>query len=196
MNADEATLFLLSTGTDIRIPIKFNLLQTGWKLVEFVVALKHLSTVPFLIFNGALIDSWLSLAYQGIKNGDSIVVYDLSFRENVSDLDEVDYLAQDFEERVESVWIESMKIEDRILTAVDICGKTESLYKQIEALCEQQEEPERKDKTVIGESAIGVDPLPALVGSGADTPAWKQQIGSVEENSRCCGQNQFSEWSW
>ena len=196
MNADEATLFLLSTGTDVRIPIKFDLLQTGWKLVEFVVALKQLSTVPFLIFNGALIDSWLSLAYQGIKSGDSIVVYDVSFRESVSDLDEVDYLAQDFEERVESVWIESMKIEDRILTAVDICGKTESLYRQIEALSEQQEEPERKEETVIGESAIGVDPLPALVGAGEGAPAWKQQISSVDENSRCCGKNQFSEWSW
>jgi hypothetical protein len=151
-----------------------------------------------LIFNGRVLDNSLSLEFQGVRNGDTLVVYQRKkFPPQVA--------VTSFDTKVRSVLLEVLRINDNYYHSLETHPKGGLMYHKLRDAGEFDPWDGFRpppDETVTGAAKIGEAPLPSLLEDSDpeeedyfDDPGFPM-FGSIEEAGKFFSKHPWNEWAW
>lgn len=198
-----------------RIPIVLSEMSPVRSILELCMPREDYEVCyPFLIHDSALMDLNMSLKYHGVEDGDVIVIHDHSrgMKQILEEFDpeNLSIGVSTYDEKIYSMFIEFLRIQDNFFNTIDGNGKSSAIYKKI--VDEFEQDDEKPLPTVINEeSKISTDPLPMIFPNDevqedcVQTDMIEQEEGdyipsfafnSIEEAGKFFSQQSWSEWDW
>ena len=179
--------------------VKVNRLDPVKSALDLCRQSQKIGATTRLIHNGRILNPGLSFAFQNVKDGDLIVVYEAKQDQRATKA--LDVL---FEENVLSVMHEVMRINDWSFKGIEQNRGAARLYQQLyaEDEIERCEEPEETDTTVVANAdRISCEPLPQLAETDHDEDEDDDNMrmlpfDTIEEAGKYFSKHPLSEWIW
>jgi hypothetical protein len=165
--------------------------------------LEHVRSRPcpheFLIREGRVLDSWLSLVSQGVKPGDVLIVYKQKVAESP------DARITSFESKTESILLEVLKINDAQYCPLEISRDGVQEYRRLQRELEAESWDDfmfLPNFPVIGKPKLSTDPLPMPIedeftddDDESDDPA-ELRFTSIKQAAKFFSKHPWQRWAW
>jgi hypothetical protein len=152
-----------------------------------------------LMHEGRLLNSWLSIASQGVKQGDTLIVYELKVAQPPSNR------ITSFEAKTESILFEVLKINDAQYYPLEICRDGTQEYQRLQKLVDVGRWDEftvAPEFPVIGKPHLSTDALPVPIDDeGTDEEddsdeSDELKFTTIEQAAKFLSKHPFQRWAW
>lgn len=154
---------------------------------------------PFVLHKGRLLQLALSFSFQGVKNGDELIIYEHAAMRPAPDVE-----PHSFDANVFSVMVEAMLIHDKAYRHIEGNSRAGLLFQTLhDARQESEWITQEPLETVVPQKAeeVSTAPLPMLVATDdePDDDYESYEVPSfetIEEAGKFFSKHPFSQWSW
>lgn len=183
------------------VPVHIGPLSPAKEVVDMVYNDNSFSYYPFLIHDGHLLDLSLTLEYQGVQSGDTLVVHE---HKAMKDSPSRNIDLTTFDEKVYSVMLEVLQIHDRFYESFESHKKAQIIYQKLYNSTISNESP-HKSVTVIPDQkeCASTDPLPMLepeeqneLTDDDESDAYIVPFETIEEAGKFFAKHPWNEWTW
>jgi hypothetical protein len=151
-----------------------------------------------LFHDGKVLENSLSLEFQGVRGGDTLIVYQ---RRRATPSTAI----ASFDAKVRSVLLEVLRINDNYYQALETHRKADLMYQRLREAAEFDPWDGFRpppDDTVMPQAKIGVAPLQPPLDDAeeeeedASDDAGFSMFGSIEEAAKFFSKHPWNEWAW